>query len=536
MMEDDNPADSSASLAEEELEFRPWVKWCGMGLAGAASIGFFLLTYYVGYGQGEEAGFIRATGSGVVQQSLNAAASQNLLNFMRLASASDEHLLAVAADTAAAFSWVKEPEVRQEAEWCLANALLDRRLVNPATKMLEGLFSGIPQSAEWAYRLLRTADGLASMQQYETAAKYYKQAADFFAAIKQQEARLLALGQLISLEICSPGNGEQAIQTLQSRFKELEASGDAARPLRAVLQVQMGLLYRSQGKQAEALQMFKSAVEGVDTAATTQPIAAVSYGTALLEQGDIAAAEPLLRQAAGNNGNKPSDIASRLLALRQLAIIEHQKGHIVTAQALLHRAQGVAEGRVLPGNMFWPCLYDQRGWLHYIVQNYQTALLDFTAAMGSTQDALLLVQPQEGAARCYLELGKPAEAQVLLENCLKLRNQHAASDKQAIGRVNLLLGQIYDQQGKAAEAEAAYGIAVANHPGDSPEEVENRTTALLGRAYVLADLQRWSEAYDAWQQVLPLLESQHDRREEARAQMRRIKPLIPAEPNAEAQQ
>ena len=120
-------------------------------------------------------------------------------------------------------------------------------------------------------------------------------------------------------------------------------------------------------------------------------------------------------------------------------------------------------------------------------------------------------------------------------NDLKLRQQFAPGDKPAIGRINLLLGQIYDQQGKQQEAEAAYAVAVENQQGDSPDEVENRRMALLGRAYVLSEMQRWADAYATWQQVLPLFENEPDRREEARAQMRRIKPMMPAEPNAQAQ-
>ena len=185
-------------------------------------------------------------------------------------------------------------------------------------------------------------------------------------------------------------------------------------------------------------------------------------------------------------------------------------------------------------NAFWPCLYDQRGWIHYMVQNYQTALLDFNAAMAVTQEPTLLMQPQEGAARCYLELGKTAEAQPLLENSLNLRRQYTPGDKNALGRLNLLLGQLYDQQGKKPEAEAAYRIAVESLTTDAPDEQENRLAALLGHAYVLTELERWAEAYAAWEQVLPMVQEQFDRREEARTQMRRIKPLIPAaQPAAE---
>ena len=52
--------------------------------------------------------------------------------------------------------------------------------------------------------------------------------------------------------------------------------------------------------------------------------------------------------------------------------------------------------------------------------------------------------------------------------------------------------------------------------------------AMLGRGYALIELQRWADAYTVWEQTLPLVEDQHDRREEVRSQLRRIKPLITA--------
>jgi tetratricopeptide (TPR) repeat protein len=207
-------------------------------------------------------------------------------------------------------------------------------------------------------------------------------------------------------------------------------------------QVHQGILYRGLGKAQDAESCFRKAMEQGTPAEFSVPEARACFGSALLELGDAAAAEPLLREAANANGTRTSDIAARLQGLRQLAIIENQRGHNVTALALLHRAQGVADGRIPDNNTFWPSLFDQRGWMHYQVQNYQTALLDFTAAINSTQAAQLLMQPQEGAARCYLELAKADQAHPLLENCLKLRNQFAPEDKPALGRINLLLADI----------------------------------------------------------------------------------------------
>ena len=531
MMEEEKSAEPSAPLEEEELEFRPWVKWCGVGLAGAASVGLFLATYFIGFAQGEDAGFQQATTSGLVEKSLNEAASRNVLNFMRLASATDEHLLQAAADVNAAFSWVRDAEVRMEAEWYLTQALFSRGHHEEALAVLAPLFQRVTGGVEWAHRALESGNHLVNIGQFDAARPHFEQAALLFTENKQPGWRYEALGQLIALEACAPQADTAALEAL---LPELKADDEETRQLRSMALVHIGTMLRSRGENEAAMGKFREALAAVENLRTVRPEGAVSRGVAMLELGDAAGAEPMLRMAESNPGGSLSDAAIRVLALRYLAVIEQQRGHNVTALAMLHRAQGVAEGRVKSSNAFWPCLYDQRGWIHYMVQNYQTALLDFNAAMAVTQEPTLLMQPQEGAARCYLELGKTAEAQPLLENSLNLRRQYTPGDKNALGRLNLLLGQLYDQQGKNPEAEAAYRIAVESLTTDAPDEQENRLAALLGHAYVLTELERWAEAYAAWEQVLPMVQEQFDRREEARTQMRRIKPLIPAaQPAAE---
>lgn len=532
-MEEEKSAEASAPEEEEELEFRPWVKWCAVGLAGAASVGFFLLTYYVGYSQGEESGFHEATSSGLVQQSLNETASRNVLSFLRLASASDEYLLQSAADVEAAFSWIKNPQIRMEAEWHLAQVLFTRGLHEAAQAVVSPLFQRVPSETEWAHRSLEAGSHLVNARLFDSARACFKRASNFFSESKQAVGHQEALSQLIALEACAPQSGDDALKALESILGELKSEDEGTRQLRSMALVHIGTLHRCRGNSEAARQKFREALATVENLRTVRPEGAVSRGAALLEMGDAAAAEPMLRMAESNPGSSLSDAASRALALRYLATIEQQRGHHVTALAMLHRAQGIVEGRVQSGNMFWPCLYDQRGWMHYMVQNYQTALLDFNAALAATKEPELLMQPQEGAARCYLELGKTAEALPLLENCLNLRRLHTPQDKNALGRLHLLLGQLYDQQGKPAEAEAAYREAVEKLEGDALDEQENRLTALLGHAYVLTELQRWAEAYSAWEQVLPLVQDQFDRREEARSQMRRIKPLIPEAPPAD---
>lgn len=533
-MEETDKENLSTPEAEEELEFRPWVLWSGVGLAAATCVGLCMLAYSYsynkGYQQGERAGFDAAIQSGMVQDKLNTVASQNVLSFMRLASATDEHLQQVAADVEASFGWMKDAEVRAESEWCLAEALLQRNMTDSAFHVLEPLFQKVPRVPDWAFRALLAGDLLMAQQHYAEARPYYLFASSVLAEHKQPEYQLLCLRQQVALEISIPRSTDEAMAACTQLCDSLKPLGAAVKPLCAMLQVYMGELQRCKGQATEAEKLFHSALHGVDTTSITQPEYAVAYGTALLELGNAAAAEPLLRLAERHTGGRPSEVSARLQALRQLAIISQQRGHNVTALSLLHRAQGVAEGRLHPGNAFWPCLFDQRGWMHYMVQNYQTALLDFTSALTATQEPALLVQPQEGAARCYLELGKPEQALPLLEKSLRIRQEHFAGDRAAIGRLHLLLGQIYDQQGKTAEAEAAYGLAIEHSQGESSDEVDNRRIALMGRAYALDQLNRSKEAYEAWSQLLPLLGDQHDRREEARTQMRRLKPLFPAEP------
>lgn len=535
-MEEEKPAEPSAPLEEEELEFRPWVKWTAVGLAGAVSIGLFLLVHKIGYAQGEESGFQSAIRSGVVHESLNQAASQNVLSFMQLASASNASLQTAAADTDKAFGWIKDTQIRQEAEWCLVQALLERRLCKPAEPLLDKLFDAVPHTDEWAFRAMQAADQLAAAQQYQQAAAYYKRAAAGFAENKLQQPRLVALEQLVALVTSSSHGGTKAARNLQGMMKLVQDAGEGAQYLLGILHAYGGELSRCKGDAAAARSQYQEVLKLAPVVKTDNPVWAAALGLAMLENGDAAGAEPLLRRAERNTGNRPSDISARLLALRQLAVIEQQRGHHVTAMALLHRAQGVAEGRVQLQNAFWPCLFDQRGWMHFVVQNYQTALIDFNNAISATQVPQLLVQPQEGAARCYMELGKTGQALPLLRKCLELRTKHAPGEKQALGRINLLLGQMYDQQGKVAEAGDAYSQAVQNLQGDTPDVVENRLAALLGLAYCQTQSKQWREAYASWEQVIPLLGEQHDRLEEVRTQMRRIKPLIPAEQPAETAQ
>ncbi len=541
MMEENQETPAPEVIDTQELEFRPWVKWTAVGLAGAASLGLLIFTYFHSYNRGysqgmldgDAQGFNRAISGNLVEENLSRTAEQNVLGFLRLYSTSNEYLQQAAADTDKTFQWIKDATVRQEAEWYLADALLQRRLTAPASKVLGALLEKTPHSQEWVYRSFRAADMLARQGDAAGAERLYKQVIARAAGAGVPELRVEALSHLVAADLATAQNAAAALELWKNRHAELAGMGDETKPLRSLLLVHMAEQLRCMGQYAEAEAQYRKALEGVDVAQVTAPEYAACYGTALLGLGDAAAAEPLLKKTIEQPGVQPVAGAARLLALRQQAVIEQARGETAVALTLLQRAQGVAEGLVHPTNTFWPCLFDQRGWLQYLEQNYQAALQDFTSALALTQEPLLLIQPLEGAARCHMELAQIDEARKMLERTLALRQQHLAADKSSIGRIHLLLGQIYDQQGKDAEAGAAYGAAVSHMTGDSPDEVDNRRLALLGQAYALTELRRWQEAYAAWEKLEPLLADQPDRCEEARKQMSRIKPYLPGETEPE---
>ncbi len=541
MMEENKETPAPEMLDNQELEFRPWVKWCAVGGAGVLSLGLLVFTYIHSYNSGYELGlqegdaqgFNRAISCNLVRENLSKAAEQNVLAFTRLYGASDDYLQRAAADTEKSLGWIKDAAVRMEAEWYLADALLQRQMSDPAIKILGPLVERAPHTSEWAYRVFRASTLLTQQQKYKEAERFYKTTIAFAGDADVSSLKNDALAHMVAADLGTSQNCDAAMEIWKKRYAELETMGDETKPLRSMLLVHMAEQHRSKAQLGEAEKLYRLALEGVDYTQVSKPEYAACYGTALLALGNTEAAEFVLRQAVSPSENQFLNISSHILALRQLAVIEQARGEHAVALMLLQRAQGVAEGRVQPTNSFWPCLFDQRGWLQYLEQNFQAALQDFTAALASTQEPLLMIQPLEGAARCHMELAQIDEALKLMQQALQLRIQHLPADKPSIGRLYLLLGQIYDQQGKDKEAEAAYGTAVTHMTGDSPVDVDNRRLALLGQAYALTELRRWQEAYEVWSKLKPLLADQPDRLEEAIWQMSRIKPYLPGETEPE---
>lgn len=506
-------------VPEEELEFKPIVKYVGIALAAMALFGLEYATYHFG----RQRGHAEAVASGQVAASVNETAVGNLTHFMQIATADDETLLAAVGDSRKSLGWIKDDGVRLEAEWTLVQALLDRSMLHKGTRLLAGLIQQAPATAIWARRVLLVARGLAGEGYRDAALAYYRCAAERHEELQRQDGQLEALAEMVELLASSPAEAESILPALDALQQKAADLGERGKELRANVLAYMGRLCRVHGRHAEALKYFEQALSGVDSRKTPQlASAAVCFGSALMEKGDTARAKELLRDGVGRLGENPADTPYLVTALRDLARLEQEDGNADNALALLYRAEGAATGRVAESSPFWICLYDQRGWVNYTRGAYELALADFVRAIRQPNvPEDMRAQPLEGAGRCCITLGKGQEAVQYLQECRAMREKLFSSDTLSAGRVNLLLGQAYDLNGKAAQAADAYSRAI----GLLPESKGNpdRLYALLGQAYALTQLQQWEAAVAAWSALAPLVEDDAARKHEVATQLQLCK-------------
>lgn len=508
------PLDTEDEVDENDLEYRPFVKYVGLGLVLCTMAGSFYAAYSMGYNDG--------VASGEVSESINSTAVQNLQYVMQMASSDDAMLAKMAQHPDESLAWIRDQRVRAEVQWELANIMMNRGLMNQVQPLLENLLGKIPSDPVWAARMLVTADNLAGADCKE-AARYYRMAADCYKKLQLKENYVSALAGLAALYSNMIDNA--ALKTL---LKETEPLGADAISVRSVIQLHLALDMKMHAD-AGAGAVFDALLKEVQKRQpNVPPTAAVCAGIAMVEQGlDAALAANLLHKGESALGSSQAETLVRLMALRYLAHVEESRGLYQASLALLSRAEGAASGRVPKQNAFWPCLYVQRGWLHFVVRDTEHALRDFSAALKHTKDIALKVQALEGAARSNAAQGKVEEAAVQASECLALRRAHFANQQVEIGRILLVQAQICDQKDDLNAAADLYGQAANLLVGDSEEVRGCRLDALQGRAYILTQQGQWAQAAPVWEAIIPLVSDQKDLLEEARSQLRHCRNSAP---------
>ena len=502
---------------DEQYEMRPWVKYAAIGLGLAVLVAVEVATYKVGYGRG----YADATASGEVKEKVNAAAVENLHHFMQVASMSDAQLDGMVINYERELAWIREPAVRDEAEWMLVATMADRGRVAAALPLAHQLFKRVGMTEVWARRESLVARHAAAAGLRDEALAYYRGAADRFKTAGAVASRVTMYAEMV--ELLASVAGEKEAVLLNQLQQEMADLGVPGQEIRSHVLAYLGNICRSKGQNEKALQYFEQALQGVDISKSPAVAsAAVCYGAALLEKGEIEQAERLLRDGASRLGDSPNDAAFLVVALRDLARLEQDRGKQDKALALLYRAEGAADGRINQKSPFWLCLFDQRGWVHFSRGDFEYALSDFSQAVACDAHEELLIQPLEGAGRCCIALGKADEALAHLRRCVQLRQKKMPQDEAALGRVNLLLGQACDMAGDVAAAAAAYAQAIEKLPEPTPDN-DDKMYAMMGRAYALTQLKQWTDAAAVWSRIIELSANDKARLHEAKAQLDRCR-------------
>lgn len=523
---------------DDQMEFKPVVKYAAIGLAVAALLGVEYATYRVGFSNG----YVEGVNSGEVSETVNVIAVDNLRHFMQISTADEASLLETVRNRETTLAWITEPSVRLEAEWTLAQALITRGLTIEAHPMLQQLLPAEQQCTDvWLRRSLLAARALVEEKHYAEAEYYYRYAEAYYTAQKNNDALVSLIAERLAYLPTFVKDDTELHKALTSYAKQAAQLGPKGKELYASLLSWKGRLYREKGT-PEALQKankcFELALREMDTTRVPELAgASVCVAALLIDKGETERAAELLRDALTRLGDNPSGAPYMLQALRDLARIEQDKGNVDAALALLYRAEGVALTHESPQSAFWNCLYDQRAWLNLLKGNPAGALIDFENALSRSGELpILRAQPLEGAARSCIATGEIDKAATYLTECVEIRKTHFANDPESLGRAALLLGQVHDMRGEVQEAVSMYGLAADLLPAEENEAGEDRVTALFAKAYALAQLRKWTESATVWNDLQHMLPKDSKRRREVADQLEACKlkgAVLPDEVDAE---
>lgn len=507
-----------ADIAEEveELEYRPFVKYAGLGLAALLVLGSGYATYALGYRQGYESG----VSSGKVEAAINAAAVQGISHLLQTASASDSQLLKLAENTEQAFAWINDANIRKEAEWMVGCVLLQRKQTEKAIPLLNKLFEAAPVNPLWCRRAGTVAESLFNIGSPGESKLWYRKTADMAKHCALANEYAQALEGIAAVCLSAGAAGEKVNGELNSLLKEAEGLGEVAVSVRAMILVHEGERLRHLGRDEDADKCFASLLKLLpEDTGSVPPPALICFGVASRETGNPEQAEQLFQRGESRLGLSQQDTLCRLLALRYQATIAQDRGDYATAMSLLNRAEGVATGRVAADEPFWTCLFVQKGWLAFLLDDKKTALECFSLTLNNAPLPATAALAMEGAGRCHLDEQRGEDASRYFSDCLQLRLKHFATDSPSLGRLSLLHAHARDMVNMPEQAAELFAKAAEWLQGDAPDIAENRRMALLGHAHALFRAEKWEAALAAWEKVLPLLSDKPDLQEEASARM-----------------
>lgn len=508
----------SADDAEAEYEFKPVVKWIAVGVLAALIIGVEIGAYKIGVSHGFEKG--RQEPSTLTQAKSDEKAVQNLKHFLKCASADDATLRRLVANRKRELAWIQEKNLLREVEWMLGSTMIQRGKIAESRQLTDELFASVGSEPDrvWTHRIEMAADAESKQGSSLRALKGYSKAASNYARLDLVRDELRCLNHEVEL-LTRQDDPHALVDALKKLYQRAGELGEAGRSLQVNTLAHLGRIFRAQGDIAGSNKYFELAVrEWKGEKNPRLASARICLGEALLESGHREAAAPLIEQGVAECSAAGSEAEYLLSGLRSLARLATERGDLDAALAFLYRAEGVAHANLPEFSNYWPCLFDQRGWVLLNKGVPELALADFTRAASYDAEPSALAQSCEGIGRASIELGRAQEASASLEKALRLREEHFAGDFASKARVARLLGMACDMQNDTEGSIRAYRRAL----GDLAKLGEGadpglKVDLLMGLGYAYSEQKQWEPARDCWEQVLPLLGE--ERRREVRVQL-----------------
>lgn len=465
----------------------------------------FRMGYNRGWAEGSEVPPLR-----IVEQS-DEKAMATLAAFMAESASGPDALAQLLANREEGLQWIRNPELKDDVIWGLARELLVERGDAQACEVIRQLVEqgyGQGTVSKWAPRAELAAGVLRARDQQRDASWFYQQAASGYrsAGLAKDETRVQ---DVLATVLIGQNRLEEAMGVL-SRVNELSARNAVARSKTLAA---MGRIARTQGALADSRRYFSEAMAiwpGGKTDDTEDMASArICLAEAMMESGREQEAGPLFKSGLDSLKGREGELSFCLSALRGLAQIASSRHDYTEALSWLYQAEGAARGRVGAAEAFWPCLYDQRGWVLFHQAQPEAAIADFSRAVHATASPDARTQANEGIGMAYMELGKAELARKHLAKALELRKEVFADDATSLARVHRNLGMACDLLGDNTEALSQYDQALqamerAGNASRDPLRIE----VLLCKSHTLTELSKWQDAVDTFQVVIPLLEGE----------------------------
>lgn len=503
---------------EPEYEFKPFVKWIAVGVLAVLIIGIEIGAYRIGVSHGFEQG--QQEPSALTQAKSDAKAVLNLKHFLKCAAADDATLRRLVANRKQELAWIHEKNLLREVEWMLGSTMIQRGKVVESRSLLDELFPSVGSEPDrvWTHRIEMAADAESKQGSASRALKGYSQAAAHYARLGLVRDELRCLNHEVEL-LTKEDDPHALVDALKKLYQRAGELGEAGRSLQVNTLAHLGRIFRAQGDISGSNKYFELAVKEWKGEKNQKLASArICLGEALLESGRQEEAAKLIEQGVADCSAVGSEAEYLMSGLRSLARLAVERGDLDAALAFLYRAEGVAHANLPEHSPYWPCLFDQRGWVLLQKGVPELALADFTRAVSSDAEPSALAQSCEGIGRASIELGRAKEAAMSLEKALRLREEHFAGDFASKARVARLLGMACDMQNDTEGSIRAYrrGLVDLSRLGTDAHSAL-KVDLLMGLGYAYSERKQWELARDCWEQVLPLLSE--ERRREVKVQL-----------------